>query len=129
MEFTYCFSNASLTQRLSHYLHSRMSVCPVCTTVIFLNDCWVTRVILPLTATVEHQQHCLAMLGENGIVHQSSARLRAAFDALDQGCSITTVMNTYQIAIVSHGAPAPEEIHYFQEQFVTGLGYRPQSLV
>jgi len=129
MKFFYCFANASLTQRVTLYLLSKMQGCLESVTVVFLNDLWVMRLVIKPFVTIERRNNCIAVLQENGIVYQPDLAIRPAFDELDQGSNITTVMNRYQIAIVSHGAPAPAEIKHFQKQFVTGLGYCPQSLV
>ncbi|MGB3615404.1 MAG: hypothetical protein WBA10_16545 [Elainellaceae cyanobacterium] len=129
MTFFYCFANASLTQRVVIYLLTKLQDHLDSVTVIFLNDFWIMRVVLASSTPIERRDDSLAVLNENGIVYRLDSVICPAFRDLDQGYSITDVMNRHQLAIVSHGAPAPSEIRHFQEQFVTGLGYCPQSLV
>ncbi|MBE7382818.1 MAG: hypothetical protein F6J95_015560 [Leptolyngbya sp. SIO1E4] len=100
-----------------------------CVTVIFLNDCWVVRVKLDDTLEPHLCHNCQAVLNENGFAYQPRPAVILALNNLDAGCAPTLVMNRYHLAIVSHGAPNPEEVSCFQEQFVSGLGYCPQSLV
>lgn len=129
MEFLYCFANASLTQRVLDYLLRKMRSHIRCVTVIFLNDRWVMRLKLDLDTEPQRCNDCWAFLSENGIPYHPLEAITLAFKDLDAGCTLTQVMNHNHVAIVSHGMPNPEEIGYFQEQFVGGLGYCPQSLV
>lgn len=129
MEFLYCFKNASLTQRILVYLLKKLRPYIDCVTVIFSNDCWILRLKLDSTLDVERCDDCWAVLNENGIPYYPSPVIKRVFEDLDTGCDPITVMNRYHFAIVSHGTPNPEDIQCFQEQFVTGLGYRPPSLV
>lgn len=127
MELFYCFANASLTQRVLIYLLRKMRSHLVCVTVIFLEDRWIMRLVL--SPSIEEQyRNSLAVLNENGIPYAPPPLLVSAFHDLNMGSSATTVMNRYRIAIVSHGTPNLAEVVHFQEQFVAGLGYRPQSL-
>ncbi|MBE7385707.1 MAG: hypothetical protein F6J95_030485 [Leptolyngbya sp. SIO1E4] len=129
MEFLYCFANASLTQRVLDYLLRKMRPYVDCVTVIFLNDRWVIRLTLDLDVEAEHFNDCWAVLSEHGIPYHPPTAITLAFKDLDKGCGLTQVMNRHHVAIVSHGAPTPDEVGCFQEQFVSGLGYCPQSLV
>ncbi|MEO0406011.1 MAG: hypothetical protein AAF289_01545 [Cyanobacteria bacterium P01_A01_bin.135] len=129
MELFYCFANASLTRRVSTYLKQRYRCCFNDVTVLFLNDCWVMRLMVRPTAPTAQRRNSLAILNENGVVYHPPLSLQAAFRELHCGKSTTAVMKQYQVAIVFHGEPNPVEITHFQEQFVNGLGYRPQSLV
>ncbi|MEO1126957.1 MAG: hypothetical protein AAFX95_23210 [Cyanobacteria bacterium J06639_16] len=137
MEFLYCFANASLTQRILFYLLTTLRTnqraiarSPVdCATVIFLNDRWILRLKLDPALGREPYDDCWAVLNENGFPYSPSPIMTLVFNDLDAGCNPTSVMNRYHIAIVSHGMPNPEDVQCFQEQFVTGLGYRPPSLV
>lgn len=129
MEFLYCFANASLTQRVLYYLQQQMRQYVDSVTIIFLNDRWVIHLKLCPDLEIERGCDCWAVLNENGIPYHPTPNLVLALRYLDAGCGLTQVMNRFHIAIVSHGAPNPEEVDYFQEQFVTGLGYCPQALV
>ncbi|MDJ0704761.1 MAG: hypothetical protein QNJ46_15875 [Leptolyngbyaceae cyanobacterium MO_188.B28] len=129
MELIYCFANASLTQRVLIYLLAKVRGLLDCVTVIFLNDRWVIRIRLTSSVEAERREDCRAFLNENGLPFCPPYAVALALKSLDGGSSPTTVMNRRHVVIVSHGAPRPEEIRYFQERFVSGLGYRPQSLV
>ncbi|MCG8365233.1 MAG: hypothetical protein MJA27_18120 [Pseudanabaenales cyanobacterium] len=129
MEVLYCFANASLTQRVLVYLLVKVRSQLDCVTVIFLNDHWVIRLKLTSWLEAKHCKDCWAFLNENGLPYHPPLVITLALKDLDAGCSPTQVMNRRHVVIVSHGAPSPEEIRYFQERFVSGLGYCPQSLV
>ena len=129
MEFLYCFANASLTQRVLDYLLRKLRSDVDCVTVIFLNDRWVIRLKLDVDVETEHFNDCWAFLRENGLPYHPPTAITLAFKDLDTEYGLTQVMNRHHVAIVSHGVPNPEEIACFQEQFVAGLGYCPQSLV
>lgn len=129
MEFLYCFANVSLTQRVLDYLLRQIQSHLEFVTVIFLNDRWVVRLKVDVLSEAKLCDDCCAFLNENGIPYHPPTTMFLAFKDLDAGRALTQVMNRYHIAIVSHGAPDPEEIVCFQEQFVAGLGYCPQSLV
>ncbi len=129
MEFLYCFANVSLTQRVLDYLLRQLRSHINRVTVVFLNDRWVIRLELNLGLEAERCNDCWAFLSEHGIPYHPPAAITLAFKDLDAGCALTQVMNRYHVAIVSHGMPNPEEVGCFQEQFVAGLGYCPQSLV
>lgn len=129
MEFLYCFANVSLTQRVLDYLLRKLRSHINCVTVIFLNDRWVVRLKLDQDVDSRRGDDCWAFLSEHGIPYYPTQAIDLVFKALDAGCVPTHVMNRYHTAIVSHGVPNPEEVGGFQEQFVTGLGYCPPSLV
>ena len=129
MEFLYCFANASLTQRVLVYLLKKVRSHLDCVTVIFLNDRWVMRLKLNSSLDTAHFKDYWAFLNENGLPYHPPLAITLALKALDAGCSPTPVMNRHHVVVVSHGAPNPKEIEYFRERFVSGLGYRPQSLV
>ncbi|MEO1299726.1 MAG: hypothetical protein AAFW75_28930 [Cyanobacteria bacterium J06636_16] len=129
MEFLYCFANASLTQRVLDYLQKKMRSHITSVTVIFLNDRWVIRLKLDTASDIELCDDCWAFLNENGLPYRPPSSIFLAFKDLDAGFALTQVMNRRHVAIVSHGTPNPEEVGCFQEQFVAGLGYCPQSLV
>jgi hypothetical protein len=129
MEFLYCFANASLTQRVLHYLQQQMRQHVASVTIIFLNDRWVTHLRLHPDLEPERGDDCWAVLNENGFPYHPTPNLAMALCELDAGQGLPQVMNRFHVAIVSHGAPNPEEVDCFQKQFVAGLGYCPQALV
>ena len=129
MEFLYCFANASLTQRVLDYLLRQMRSHINCVTVIFLSDRWIIRLKLAPGLEAERCNDCWAFLNEHGVPYHSPTAITLAFKDLDAGSALTQVMNRRHVAIVCHGTPNPEEVGSFQEQFVAGLGYCPQSLV
>ncbi|NER79367.1 MAG: hypothetical protein F6K42_07245 [Leptolyngbya sp. SIO1D8] len=129
MEFLYCLANASLTQRILNYLLRMLRSYVNCVTVIFLNDRWVLRLKLDRSLDSELCEDCWAFLSENGLPYHPPPNVSLALKELDAGQALTKVMNRHHVAIVSHGEPNPGEVECFQEQFVAGLGYCPQSLV
>ncbi|MEM9483043.1 MAG: hypothetical protein AAGA83_05065 [Cyanobacteria bacterium P01_F01_bin.116] len=129
MQYIYSFANVSLILRVMDRL-SQMSGLPLeSLTVIYLIDRWVMRLKLRHPLSVPAELDLIAFLQENGIPHTPSMQVRNTLQALDQGYSPTEVMNDYQIVVVSHGVPAPTELHEFCDRFVEGLGYYPPSLV
>lgn len=129
MEFFYCFANVSLTLRVLSYLSKKWRSHLDCVTVIFLNDCWVLRIVFDSEMEPKDYQNCQAVLDENGLLYYLPLHLFLVFQGLDAGESATEVMNRYHVAIVSHGDLEPDEVRCFQNHFVAGLGYRPPSLV
>ena len=129
MQYLYSFANVSLVLRVMHRLSQMTSLPLKSLTVIYLVDRWVVRLSLnhPIPATTE--RNLIAFLKENGMPHTPSMQVLNALQALDQGRTPTQVMNKYQIVVVSHGVPAPAELHEFCDRFVEGLGYYPPSLV
>jgi hypothetical protein len=128
MEFLYCFVNTSLTQRILDYLLRQMQSQVDAVTVMFLSDRWVLYIKLNSALDAEHCNNCWAFLNENGTPYQPTPTVALALHDLEAGCSPTQVMNRYHVSIVSHGDLQPGEVNCFQEQFVAGLGYCPQSL-
>lgn len=137
VEFLYCFANASLTQRVLVYLLRQRQtdlseLTPLlvdCVTVIFFNDRWVMHLQLNQFSDVGRCDDCWAFLNENGLPYHPPIAITRALDDLEAGYPPTAVMNRHHVAIVSHGVPSPNDVRCFQEEFVAGLGYRPQSLV
>lgn len=128
MEFLYCFANASLIHRILSYLLRQVNSQVDCVTVIYLNDRWVLRLKLNSSLEPKRCDDIWAFLSENGSPYHPSPTVDLTFHALDADCAPTQVMNRHHVAIVSHGTPKPEEVSCFQEKFVAGLGYCPQSL-
>ena len=129
MDFLYCLSNTSLTQRVLAYLSRKLKREIDCVTVIFLNKFWVLRVRLRANIDLELAKNCRAVLSENGMPYQTTAYIQQVASALDSGRDLVSVMNDYNVIIISHGAPQSQELEHFREQVVSGLGYCPPSLV
>lgn len=129
MLLSYRVTNASLTQRLLTMLQNMLGSKLLCTTVIFFNDFWIIRIVLSPKTTSVDRNNCRAILQENGSLHTSNIWTHSVFQALDRGDTLLEVMNCYKIVILFHGASKPEEITLFQQNFISGLGYCPPSLV
>lgn len=129
MALVYCFSNASLTQRVLSYLTKKLRQQVEYVTVIFFNDCWIVRLKLKENMQKDYFEDCQAVLAENGISCQVSNWINPVFKELDSGCNPTAVMNHHNVSIVSHGKLQLEEVEHFRQQFVKGLGYCPPSLI
>lgn len=129
MQYLYSFANVSLILRVMDRLSQMVGPSLQSMTVIYLVDRWVIRLRLRHALSVATEQDLIAFLMENGMIHQASKQLRATFKSLDQGKTLTEVMNEHQVVVVSHGVPDPTELHEFCARFVEGLGYYPPSLV
>ena len=128
MEYIYYLANASLTLRVVERLLWVTQLPLEFITVIHQIDGWVVKVKLHDSATDQAQQNFLAFLNEIGIPYEPGFRVRMALWGLEMGQSAVDVMRRYQIAVVSHGRPDRHEIEEFRKQFVTGLGYCPETL-
>ncbi|MEL6602447.1 MAG: hypothetical protein AAFP20_04375 [Cyanobacteria bacterium J06614_10] len=128
MEYLYYLANASLTLRVVERLLCVAQLPLEFITVIHQIDGWVVKVKLHDSATQQAQQNFLAFLTEIGTPYEPGFRVRMALWALEMGQSAVDVMRRYQVAVVSHGKPDRVEIEEFKEQFVTGLGYCPETL-
>ncbi len=128
MDYVYYLANASLTLRIVEFLHqsSRLSVKSL--TVIHQIDGWVVKVKLNDVPTLHQDADFRAFLNELGIPYEPDIRVRMALWGLETGQSPVSVMRRYQVAVVSHGHPDFEEIEEFRKQFVSGLGYCPETL-
>ncbi|NET50281.1 MAG: hypothetical protein F6K09_16590 [Merismopedia sp. SIO2A8] len=129
MTLLYCFGNATLAQRVIAYMQQRWRSHLHCVTVLFLNDRWMIRFTLKTTLGPDRVKDSCAFLDENGIVYVPSFSVTHVLNDLNQGCTPVAVMKRHNVAIVSHGPANPDEVRYFQEHVVAGLGYCPQSLV
>ena len=128
MEYIYYLANASLTLRVVERLLCVTQLPLEFITVIHQIDGWVVKVKLHDSATEQSQRNFSAFLDEIGTPYEPGFRVRMALWGLEMGQSAVDVMRRYQIAVVSHGKPDRIEIVEFREQFVTGLGYCPETL-
>jgi hypothetical protein len=128
MDYLYHLANASLTLRVVEYLHTDRILPVRFMTVIHQIDGWVVRVKLSQPIDRYLQQNFRAYLNELGIPFNPDIRVQMALWGLETGQSPLEVMHRYQVAVVSHGNPDREEIEAFQQQFVEGLGYCPETL-
>lgn len=128
MQFSYCFANTSLVLRVIHRLSQYRRRAVVAVTVFYLGDRWILRVRLGPHLSAQQEYDVLAYLDEHGWPYQPSDQMQDAIAALDKGQSPTEVMNQHQVVVVSHGKPQPQELNFFRERFIEGLGYCPQSL-
>jgi hypothetical protein len=128
MDYVYYLANASLTLRVVEYLQASRQLPVRFMTVIHQIDGWVVRI--KLNQYLEPQQHgdFRAFMNELGIPYEPEIRVQMALWGLETGQSAVSVMQRYQIAVVSHGIPDRAEIEAFRKQFVQGLGYCPETL-
>ena len=129
MQYLYYFANTSLVLRILTYLSCHSTLKLKAVTVIYLVDRWVVRVHLREPLSLQQDLNFVAFLKENGTPYTLIPRLEKAINQLDNGLSITDVMNLYQVVVVSHGGLCPDDVEAFREMFVQGLGYCPPSLV
>jgi hypothetical protein len=128
MEYIYSVSNASLILRIIHYFVVTPSLQSSEITVIHEIDGWVIRIKVPYYLTAWQYGNVKAFLSELGFVYHPSVKMNLVFCSLDMGESVISVMQNYNVAIVSHGNPNVTEVEAFRLQFSQGLGYRPQTL-
>ena len=128
MEYIYYLTNASLTLRVVERLLCVTELPLELMTVVHQMSGWIVKVKLHESATPTAQRNFSAFLDEVGTVYEPGIRVRMALWGLEMGQSERDVMRRYQVAVVSHGRPDRREIEEFREQFVTGLGYCPETL-
>lgn len=128
MEYIYYLANASLTLRVVERLLCVTQLPLEFITVVHQIDGWIVKVKLHDSATSRAQRNFSAFLNEIGTPYEPGFRVRMALWGLEMGQSAVDVMRRYQVAVVSHGKPDRVEIEEFREQFVTGLGYCPETL-
>lgn len=128
MKYLYCFANASLTLRVIEYLHARRDIPLEFVTVIHLINSWIVKIKIKSSLNPQEDGDLRAFLNELGFSSEPSMSVNMALQYLEAGHSPIKVMRSYQVVVVSHGSPAPEEIQVFRQQFIKGLGYCPQHL-
>lgn len=128
MEYIYYLANASLTVRVVEFLHKAPWLQARFMTVIHQIDGWVIKVKLDSRLDPQEDGDLRAFLNELGIPYEPENRVRMALWGLEMGQSPINVMRRYQVAVVSHGKPDRQEIEEFRKQFVSGLGYCPETL-
>jgi hypothetical protein len=128
MEYLCYLANASLTLRLVEYLHGRPQLKVSFVTVINTIDGWVIRVRLKHQLSHKEDGNFRSILSELGILYSPPKRVQLALWSLAGGQSPVDVMRRYQVAVVSHGQPQKDEIETFQQNFIKGLGYCPETL-
>ncbi|MGK7923239.1 MAG: hypothetical protein AB4080_24895 [Trichodesmium sp.] len=128
MEYLYFLANTSLCLRVVEYLNTANQLPFQFMTVIHQIDGWVIKVKMSHYLTPQQHGDFRAFMNELGIPYEPDIRVRMALWGLETGQSPLSVMRRYQVAVVSHGLPNPDEIEAFRTQFVKGLGYCPETL-
>lgn len=128
MEYLYYLANASLTLSLVKYLHRFPQIPVSFVTVINLLDGWVVNVKMKSPLNPQQDKDFRAFLNQLGIPYSPPERVSMALVNLAAGQSPLEVIHHYQVAVVSHGSPQCEEIEAFRQQFISGLGYCPETL-
>jgi hypothetical protein len=128
MEYLYYLANASLTLRIVQHLHNRPQTPVSFITVIHQIDGWVVRIKLKEPVSAQEDGDLRAFFNELGISYEPPMRLQMALWSLEAGQYPVDVMRRYHVAIVSHGSSEKEEIEAFRQDFVSGLGYCPETL-
>lgn len=128
MEYLYYLANASLTLRVVEHLLNTPRLPLHFMTVIHRIDGWIIRVRMSRPLDPQQDGDFRAFLSELGIAYEPETLIKMALWSLANGQPPVEVMQNYQVAIVSHGCPDREEIEEFRKQFVSGLGYCPETL-
>lgn len=127
MDYVYFLANATLTLRAINYIReARLPVKLV--TIIHQIDGWALRIRMQTLPSVEQHKALQSVMSELGVPMPSKPRLQVALWNLDMGQSAIEVMQRYQIAIVSHGSPDSRDVELFCQEFIKGLGYKPETL-
>ena len=127
-QYLYSFANASITLRVIEHLRNNYQSALESVAVINLIDRWLVKINLKYDIDIELAKNLRAFLQEMGIFDRPSARIAMVLEQLEEGESITAIMNRYQVVIVAYGKPEKEEIEIFREQIVERLGYCPQNM-
>ncbi|MCW6038662.1 hypothetical protein K4A83_20640 [Spirulina subsalsa FACHB-351] len=128
MYYLYFLANASLTLRVTEFLHNVDHLSVGFITVIHQIDGWIVRVKLNDPITPQQHGDFVAYMNELGIPYEPEIRVQMALWSLETGQSPIDVMRRYQVAVVSHGDPDKSDIESFRRQFTRGLGYCPETL-
>lgn len=128
MDYLYYLGNASLTLRVIEFLHANPYLPTRFVTVIHQINGWVIRVKMQDDFPPQQAGNFQAFLSELGVPYQAAVPLKMALWGLETGQSPVSVMQRYQVAVVSHGSPNRTEIEEFRKQFIQGLGYCPETL-
>ncbi len=127
-QYLYSFANASITLRVIEHLRNNYQSALKSVAVINLIDRWLVKINLKYDIDIELAKNLRAFLQEMGILDRPSTRIAKVLAKLEEGESITAIMNRYQVVIVAYGKPEKEEIEIFREQIVERLGYCPQNM-
>ncbi len=127
-EYLYSFATASLTLRVIEHLRHQFQSKLNSVAVINLIDCWIVKINLKATISVESSKNLRAFLSEMGVAYEPSVQILTALKELEAGESPTKIMNRHKIVIVAHGKPEKEEIEIFRDSIVERLGYCPQNM-
>lgn len=128
MYYLYFLANASLTLRVTEFLHHASHLSVGFITVIHQIDGWIVRIKLNDPITPQQHGDFVAYMNELGIPYEPEIRVQMALWSLETGQSPIDVMRRYQVAVVSHGDPDKGDIESFRRQFTRGLGYCPETL-
>ncbi|WP_017296338.1 hypothetical protein [Geminocystis herdmanii] len=128
MEYVYFLPNASLTLRVVDYVENMAFLKGASLTILHQVNGWVVRIKTPYVLSPMDDTNVKAFLSELGTPFHVAVRLEMVFWSLDIGDSPIEVMRNYRVAIVSHGTPKSNAIESFRQEFIRGLGYRPETL-
>ncbi|BAQ66456.1 hypothetical protein GM3709_3221 [Geminocystis sp. NIES-3709] len=128
MEYVYFLPNASLTLRVIDYVETMVFLKNASLTIIHQLNGWVVRIKTPYVLSKSEDVNIKAFLSELGMSFNLGVRLEMVFWSLDIGDSPIEVMRNYRVAIISHGRPNCSIIESFRQEFIKGLGYRPETL-
>lgn len=127
-EYIYSFPNTSCTLAIIQYLRRKHQSHLDSVTVINSVDRWLVKLNLKSSIPYRLEKNLQAVLNEMGSISQPSSKIQEALNSLEQGESITSVMNRYQVVVVVYGKPETEEIEIFRDRIVERLGYCPQNM-
>ncbi|MBF2057967.1 MAG: hypothetical protein IGQ45_12305 [Cyanobacterium sp. T60_A2020_053] len=128
MEYIYVVDSASLVLKMINYCVVNPHVKDTEITVIHQINGWIIRLKSPYLLTAQQYGDAKAFFSELGFTYRPNVQINLVFCSLDMGESVVTVMEDYNVAIISHGSADITEMEAFRLQFSRGLGYRPETL-
>ena len=128
-QYFYSFTSATITLRVIEHLRRQYPSTLDSVAVINLIDCWLIKINLKPSITIESTKNLQAFLNEMGSAYKPSIQIARALARLEAGESPTEIMNHYRLVIVAYGEPETEEIEFFRQEIIERLGYCPQNLV
>ena len=128
MDTVFRIPNASLVLRLIHFLTSHPEIPLHFLTVLHQDMHWVIRLKCPRSLPEALRQDLEAFLLEIGDPYSPPVLICHVLDNLALGRSPVEVMQTYKVAVISHGKPSSTEVNIFRQDFIARLGYCPCNL-
>ena len=97
-------------------------------TILYKPSGWLISIKPTPQWSLESILDLQAFITELGILYTPDSQSQKAFHALANGYSLVEVMNRYHVAVIDHGLPRTEELEFFRNKVIDGMGYCPETL-